>query len=166
MMRSLGVLAMALVIGAFGARAIAHHSFAAEFDANKELKITGKVTKLEWMNPHAWFYLEANEVCEGPAGSEQSNSWKCARVRPDEWGFELASPNGLMRQGWTRNSMKAGDVVVVQGARAKDGSLRGNARVVAMSQNHDVRSRRQAPGDCSAPRASEDTDYSVFRPCH
>lgn len=114
-----------------------HHSFAAEFDASKEVKATGKVTKVEWMNPHAWFYVDVGELCEGPAGSGKSNSWKCARPDPAqssaEWGFELASPNGLMRLGWTRNSLKIGDVVTVEGTRSKDGGPRSNARSVVMN---------------------------------
>ena len=112
----------------------AHHSFAAEFDANKEVKATGKVTKVEWMNPHAWFYVDVGELCEGPAGSGKSNSWKCAKLdatqKNGEWGFELASPNGLMRLGWTRKSLQIGDVVTVEGTRAKDGGAKGNARSV------------------------------------
>jgi hypothetical protein len=112
----------------------AHHSFAAEFDASKEVKAIGKVTKVEWMNPHAWFYVAVGELCEGPAGSEKGNLWKCGKVDPaqksGEWAFELASPNGLMRLGWTRNSLKVGDAVTVEGTRAKDGGPKGNARSV------------------------------------
>jgi len=92
----------------------AHHSFAAEYDANKPVKITGVVTKVEWMNPHARFYVEA----KNEAGDVT------------KWEFELGSPNGLMRQGWTRNSMKPGDNVTVEGYLAKDGAKLGNARSV------------------------------------
>ena len=133
------VLTLSVAVGvlAAGTTSSAHHSFAAEFDFNKEVKASGKVTKVEWMNPHAWFYIEAVELCDGPAGSEESKSWKCAKPTPGQkdvdWGFELASPNGLMRLGWTRTSMKAGDLVTVLGARAKDGSRRGNARSVTMA---------------------------------
>jgi hypothetical protein len=114
---------------------IAHHSFSAEFDASKEIKATGTVTKLEWTNPHAWFYIETSELCEGPAGSEKSNAWKCAKpaAQQHDWGFELASPNGLMRLGWSRNSLKNGDVVTVVGTRARDGSRAGNARSIVMA---------------------------------
>lgn len=116
---------------------IAHHSFAAEFDATKEVKTTGKVTKVEWMNPHAWFYVEAEEVCEGPAGSERNKTWTCARTNAAQtnadWAFELSSPNGLMRQGWTRTAMKVGDVVTVEGARSRDGGRKGNARSVVLA---------------------------------
>jgi hypothetical protein len=115
---------------------IAHHSFSAEFDASKEIKATGKVTKLEWTNPHAWFFIEASEICEGPAASEKNKTWKCAKpdaAQQNDWAFELASPNGLMRQGWSRNSLKAGEVVTVEGTRAKDGGRTGNARSVMMA---------------------------------
>ena len=74
---------------------VAHHAFAAEFDADKPVKLTGAVTKLDWTNPHAWIYVDVKD-----------ETGKVAN-----WGFELASPNGLMRNGWTRFSLKPGDVV-------------------------------------------------------
>ena len=95
----------------------AHHSFAAEFDANAPIELTGTVTKVEWANPHTFFYIDVSE----PSG------------KVDNWALELGSPNGLMRRGWTRNSMKIGDTVTVAGWRAKDGSLKGNARSVTLS---------------------------------
>jgi hypothetical protein len=96
--------------------AIAHHSFAAEFDATKPIKLTGTVTKIEWMNPHAYFYIDVKE----------------ADGKVTNWGMEMGSPNGLMRQGWSRNSMKIGQEVTVEGSRAKDGSNIGNARSVVL----------------------------------
>ena len=115
---------------------IAHHSFSAEFDASKEIKATGKVTTLEWTNPHAWFHVDISEICEGPAESEKNKTWKCVSVsgaQPVDWAFELASPNGLMRLGWSRNSLKNGEVVTVEGTRAKDGGRKGNARSVVVN---------------------------------
>jgi hypothetical protein len=114
----------------------AHHSFTAEFDASKEIRATGAVSKLDWQNPHGWIHLNVTEICErtaarGPDAVEQE--WACRAPGSDEgadWAFELGSPNGLMRQGWTRNSLKQGDVVTVQGSRARDGSTNSNARSV------------------------------------
>ena len=99
------------------ATAIAHHSFAAEFDANQKLELKGTVTKIEWMNPHTYFYIDVAE----PDGSTVN------------WGLEMGSPNGLMRAGWTRNTLKVGDIVSVEGSRAKDKSHVGNARVVVLA---------------------------------
>ena len=115
---------------------VAHHSFAAEFDAAKAVKLSGPVTKIEWMNPHTYFYLDVTEMCEGGADAAKANNWKCSAVdksKVPNWGMEMGSPNGLMRQGWTRNSMKIGDVVTVEGSRAKDGSTVGNARTVMLN---------------------------------
>jgi len=116
----------------------AHHSFSAEFDATRQIKVTGEVSELEWTNPHAWVHVRASEVCErrGSGNLRDTGSteeWQCRTVdgdQPAEWGFELASPNGLMRQGWTRNSVKPGETVTVEGSRARDNSQNGNARTV------------------------------------
>ena len=89
---------------------VAHHSFYAEFDANKPIKVTGPVTKVEWENPHAWFYVDVTE--EG---------------KTTNWGFELGSPNLLIRAGWARNTLKIGDVVTVEASRAKSGANIANA---------------------------------------
>jgi len=97
--------------------ALAHHSFAAEFDADKPVKLTGAVTKIEWQNPHVWFYIDVKDS----AG------------KIINWGVEMGSPNGLMRAGWERKSLKAGDVVTVEGSRAKDESNNANARAVTLA---------------------------------
>jgi hypothetical protein len=109
------VTAALAVLGAQSADA--HHSFAAEFDANSPIELTGTVTKVAWANPHTFFYIDVTN----PKGEIEN------------WAMELGSPNGLMRRGWTRDSMKIGDVVSVEGSRAKDGSLKGNARSVTLS---------------------------------
>jgi hypothetical protein len=111
-----------LAIAAAGAAlltgsASAHHSFAAEFDRDMPITVTGTVTKVEWANPHARFYIDAKDE----AGKTVN------------WDFELASPNGLMRRGWNRNSMKLGDVVTVTGHRAKNNPLVGNASSVTLA---------------------------------
>ena len=100
-----------------GRPVVAHHAFAAEFDAEKPVKLTGAVTRLDWTNPHAWIYIDVKD-----------ETGKVAN-----WGFELASPNGLMRNGWTRFSLKPGDVVTMEGSRAKNGSNNANAMAVTLA---------------------------------
>jgi hypothetical protein len=102
--------------------ALAHHSFAAEYDAAKPITLKGTVTKVEWMNPHARFYIDVKD-----------DAGKVAN-----WEFELGSPNGLMRAGWTRNSLKQGDMVTVSGSLAKDGSNLANARQVTLGDGKRV----------------------------
>jgi hypothetical protein len=102
--------------------ALAHHSFAAEYDAATPITLKGTVTKVEWMNPHARFYIDVKD----DAG------------KVTNWEFELGSPNGLMRAGWTRNSLKQGDVVTVSGSLAKDGSNLANARQVTLADGKRV----------------------------
>jgi hypothetical protein len=97
--------------------AAAHHAFTAEFDASKPLKLTGTVTKFEWTNPHTWFYLDIKND-DGTVTN---------------WGFEMNSPNTLLRNGWSRNSLKPGDVITVEAFGARDGSHIGNAKSVTMT---------------------------------
>jgi Family of unknown function (DUF6152) len=111
-------LTAALMLTIAAIPSIAHHSFAAEYDASKPVTLTGKVTKVEWQNPHTFFYIDVKD--------EKTN-------QVANWAVELGSPNSLMRLGWTRNSMKVDDVVTIQGSLAKDGSKLVNARNVALA---------------------------------
>src|SRR5580765_2270781 len=101
---------------------LAHHSFAAEYDANKPISITGSVTKLEWMNPHARFYVDVKEA-DGSI---------------THWNFELGAIPVLVKQGWRRDSLKVGDMVTVEGSLAKDGSKTANARSVKLADGRRV----------------------------
>ena len=95
----------------------AHHSFAAEYDASKPIKLTGTVTKIEWTNPHCYFYIDV----------------KTESGKIESWALELGNPNALLRNGWTPNSVKIGEEVTVEGSRAKDGTFLGNARSMVLA---------------------------------
>jgi hypothetical protein len=99
------------------AHMLAHHSFAAEYDAKKPITLKGTVTKVDWTNPHVYFYIDVEEE-NGKVSS---------------WAFEMGPPNGLQHAGWTRNTMQIGDEVIVEGSLAKDGTKQGNARSVTMA---------------------------------
>lgn len=121
-----GVVGLAaLGLAAIAFPALAHHSFATQYDANAPISLTGTVTAVEWTNPHARFYLDV----------EQADG---TRVN---WNFELASPNVLRRNGWFRNSLEVGDVVTVEGSRARDGSRMANARTVTLKDGTKVFAR-------------------------
>jgi len=110
-----GLIACSLLLT--GGRALAHHSFAAEFDADKKITLTGTVTKVEWTNPHVWIYLNVKDAKTGEVAN---------------WGFEMGPPHGLQRRGWRRDTLKLGEQVKVEGSLAKNGSKRMNARTVTM----------------------------------
>lgn len=122
MRAKLGVLIAAAGLLVSAVPMFAHHSFAAEYDASKPVELHGTVTKVEWTNPHARFYLDVKD----------------ADGKVTNWNLELASPNVLARNGWTRHSLKEGDVVTVQGARAKDGDALANARTVTLADGRKV----------------------------
>jgi hypothetical protein len=111
-----GVIACAML--ASGARVSAHHSFAAEFDADKPITLSGIVTKVEWTNPHVWFYINVKDEKTG----ETAN-----------WGAEMGPPHGLQRRGWRQNTLKIGDQVTVAGSMAKNGAKRMNASKVTLA---------------------------------
>lgn len=102
--------------------AVAHHAVSAEFDTSKPVTIKGVVTKVEWMNPHAWFYVDT----------------KTDSGALEHWQFETGAPNELVRRGWRKNDLKVGDEVTVQGLRAKDGTNTGTARMVTLPDGKKV----------------------------
>jgi hypothetical protein len=114
--RVLGILIAAGLL-VTGRAAIAHHSFAAEFDSNKPITLKGTVTKVEWTNPHAWIYINVKDE----AG------------KVTNWGAEMGPPHGLQRRGWRRDTLKIGEEVTIAGSLAKDGSRRLNARQVTLT---------------------------------
>ena len=116
----------------------AHHSFAAEYDANKPVTLKGAVSKVEWINPHARFYIDVKD--------ENGNVVN--------WNLELASPNVLARNGWTRKNLNIGDQVTVEGSLAKDGSKMANARVVTLSDGSACSRDRRAATPHGARRGA------------
>ena len=112
-----------IVLTAVAAPLAAHHSFAAEYDGSKQVTMSGKVTKVEWMNPHAFFYLDVKDEKTGMVAN---------------WAFELNSPNYLMRSGWTKTSLKLDDVVTVVGALSRDGNKQVNATTVTLEATKKV----------------------------
>jgi hypothetical protein len=111
-----------VLCGIFSSTLLAHHSFAAQYDRNKPATLTGPVTKVDWINPHARFFVDAKDA-----------SGKVAN-----WEIELAAPAMLLRRGWTRNSLKVGENVTVAGSLAKDGSNLLNASTVTLSDGKKV----------------------------
>jgi hypothetical protein len=118
----LGLVAVSTALLLVQATASAHHSFAAEFDARKTVTLTGTVAGIKWTNPHAHISVDVKD----PAGNVTS------------WDFEMGSPNALMRRGWSRNSLKPGDTITVNGYVAKDGSHLANARSVTLGDGRKV----------------------------
>ena len=138
-MRYIGLLFCAgmFALAAGSIPAAAHHSFAAEYDAAKPIKLTGKVTKVEWYNPHVFFYIDVKD--------EKTNEVA-------NWAAEMNSPNSLMRLGWTRGSLKLDDVVTVEGSLAKDGSKLLNARSVVLTRTGQRLFAGSSGGDGPATR--------------
>jgi hypothetical protein len=116
MRKVLSVVAGALLAAA-ALPVLAHHSFAAEFDANRPVKLEGVVTKMEWINPHSWIHMDVTTT----SGEVQ------------QWMIEGGAPNALLRRGWNRTSLPAGSKISVQGFQAKDGSFRANGRDITFA---------------------------------
>jgi len=111
--RLFGVVAGAVfAVAAAAVPVIAHHSFAAEFDAKKPVKLRGTVTKMEWINPHSWIHIDVKT----PDG------------KVEQWMVEGGAPNALLRRGWNKNSLLPGTEILVEGFQAKDGAMRANGR--------------------------------------
>ncbi len=106
------VAGVGLVVMVAGVRVVAHHAFAAEFDANKPLTLEGTVTKMEWINPHAWIHIDVTKE-DGTV---------------EQWMIEGGTPNTLLRRGFSKNSILPGTEIVVSGYQAKDGSMKANGR--------------------------------------
>jgi hypothetical protein len=124
------VMTMSLISLAGALPALAHHSFAAEFDESKPLTLTGVVSKVEWTNPHVYFYIDVKD----DKGNVVS------------WGFEGGNPGQLTRSGWSRNSLKIGDRVTVEGFAAKDGAHLVGTRRVTLADGRRVLGGAGAPG--------------------
>jgi len=117
-----GALIAGLTLLAGAVPVMAHHSFAAEYDSNKTVTITGTVTKVEWLNPHARFYVDQ----------------KGADGKIENWNFELGAIPTLLKRGWRKNSLKEGDQVTVEGYRAKDNSFSASALKVSLPDGRKV----------------------------
>jgi hypothetical protein len=129
----IGAAAVAAIIGT-GAPLLAHHSFAAEFDAKKPVKLQGTVTKMEWINPHAWIYLDVKNT-DGSVAN---------------WMVEAGAPNALLRRGWTKASLLPGTEILVEGYQAKDGANRANGRDITFKDGKKLfvgSTGTNAPGD-------------------
>lgn len=129
--------AAAAVVGSLAAHA--HHSFAAEYDRDKPVTLTGAITKVEWTNPHARIYLDVKNETTGAL---------------ENWDFELGPPNGLMRQGWTRNSLRQGHVVTINGFLSKDQPRVANARSVFLPDGRQVLAGSSFDVDGPSPPAA------------
>jgi len=139
-MKRTRLLIACAVLGS-GLPALAHHSFSSEYDANKAVTLKGVVTKVEWLNPHAWFYMDVKDQ----SGIVQH--WQC----------ESGPPNILVRNGWRKDSLKPGDEITVTGFQAKDGTFTANAREVILPNGKKVFSGQadDGPGAKSSGKATE-----------
>ena len=138
-MRKLAFAGVVLLLAAVPA--MAHHAFSAEFDANKPIQLTGTVTKMEWINPHAWIHIDVKK----PDGTVE------------KWMIEGGTPNTLLRRGFTKNSLAIGTAIKVDGYQAKDGSMRGNGRDLTLPDGKKLFMGSSGTG---APRDGKDATES------
>ena len=117
--KTLAALTLGLTVLIGAVPLAGHHAFSAEFDSEKPVEKKGFVTKVDWTNPHVWFYMNVKDEKTGKVVN---------------WGFEMGPPHGLQARGWTRELMKIGDEVVVTGSLARNGSNRANARSVILAK--------------------------------
>ena len=127
-------IAMAALL--WSAAAGAHHGFSAEFDGSKPIELKGVVTKVEWANPHVYFYIDVHDDKQGKVS----------------WGCETAGPGSLHRQGWTQSSLKVGDQVIVDGYPAKDGSKLADARNVTFADGRKLLGATPGDGGPGSPK--------------
>ena len=125
------VITAAAAVSLFTAPLQAHHSFAAEFDADKPVKLRGTVVKMEWINPHAWLQMDV-----------KGDDGKVIR-----WMIEAAAPNALLRRGWNKNSLLAGAEINVEGYQAKDGSTRANGNIISFTDGRKLFVGSSRPGE-------------------
>jgi hypothetical protein len=121
-MRFQAIFLLGVILMAGGPPASAHHAISSEFDLGRQVTLAGVVTQVDWVNPHAWFYVEVKDAKSGTKN----------------WAVQLGSPNLLGRLGWTRQTVKTGDKVSIDGAAAKDGSAKANARTVRLADGRTV----------------------------
>ena len=105
--------ALVAAVAGIGIKVSAHHSFGAEFDANRPVKLQGTVVMMEWINPHSWIHIDVKDPATG---------------KVERWMIEGGAPNALLRRGWTKNSLPEGTEILVEGFQAKDGANRANGR--------------------------------------
>ena len=135
---SLRMLVAFAVLLAFNPQALAHHSFAAEFDANQPITVSGAVNKMDWVNPHSWIYVDVKDA-DGNVVT---------------WRFEMGPPNALLRMGWRKDSIPPGTPVKIEGYRAKSGKPVANAKTVTLPDGRELFSGGSTPTGLTEPSAT------------